>query len=81
MKTREAVVTDFYTTREAEMAKFSRYRVNSSQKDLAALLDAAYRTIRTLEQRVAMGERSYAVAMREKNRKIRELQLSLQGKG
>jgi|GEM_PF-3676685 len=45
-----------------------------------ARLDRANQTIRTLEQRVAMQERTYMSAMQEKNQKIRELQLSLQSK-
>jgi flagellar biosynthesis/type III secretory pathway chaperone len=60
------------------MAEFSMHRVNSSQKDLLERLDRANQTIRTLEHRVAMQERTYMSAMQEKNRKIRELQLSLQ---
>lgn len=67
------------TMPEAEMAELSSYRRNSSQEDLRARLDSANRTIRTLEQRVAMQERTYMVAMQEKNRKIRELQSTLQG--
>lgn len=60
------------------MANRSLHRVHLSHEDLLALLDMANRTIRTLERRVAMQERSYVAAMQEKNREIRELQLSLQ---
>lgn len=61
-----------------EMATDQLHRSHSSQEDLLARLDRANQTIRTLEQRVAMQERTYMSAMREKNQKIRELQLSLQ---
>ncbi len=80
MKTPEADVIPINTTSEAEIAGFSLPRGNSSQEDLRALLDTANRTIGTLEKRIAMQERSYTIAMREKNRKIRELELRLQGK-
>lgn len=80
MKTWEAAVITVNTPSEAEMAGSSLPRGNSSQEDLRARLDTATKTIRTLEKRIAMQERSYAIAMREKNRKIRELQLRLQGK-
>lgn len=62
------------------MAEFSSRRIRSSQEDLRARLDRAKKTIQTLEQRVAFQERTYMLAMREKNQKIRELQLSLQGR-
>ena len=62
------------------MASFVAQRFRQSQEDLQERLDKANQTIRTLEQRVAMQERTYMVAMREKNQKIRELQLSLQTK-
>jgi hypothetical protein len=61
-----------------EAAGSSVSRANSSQEDLRARLDKAHKTIRTLEQRVAMREKTYMAAMREKNRKIRDLQLRLQ---
>jgi len=62
------------------MSGFHTRRVRSSQGELMARLDRANQTIRTLEQRVAMQERTYMSAMQEKNQKIRELQLSLQSK-
>lgn len=62
------------------MGDFQLHRVHSPQDDLLDRLDRANQTIRTLEQRIAMQERAYMAAMHEKNRKIRELQLSLQGK-
>ena len=68
------------TILEAEMANLSSYRRNTSQKNLLEQLESANRTIRTLEHRVAMQERTYMDAMREKNQKIRELRSTLQGK-
>jgi hypothetical protein len=65
---------------EAEMAEPISYSANTPEKDLLALLDVATKAIRTLEQRVAMQERTYVTAMQEKNRKIRELQLCLQSR-
>ncbi|MGA8183636.1 MAG: hypothetical protein WB819_08330 [Terriglobia bacterium] len=62
------------------MGDLQLQHVHSSQDDLLDRLDRAHKTIRILEQRVAMQERTYLAAMHEKNRKIRELQLSLQGK-
>jgi len=62
------------------MGDLQLQRVHPSQDDLLDRLDRANKTIRVLEQRVAMQERTYLAAMHEKNRKIRELQLSLQGK-
>lgn len=69
------------TISEVEMAGFSSYRDNASQDDLLARLDTANKTIRTLEKRLALQEKTYMVAMQEKNRKIRELQASLQRSG
>lgn len=62
------------------MAGFHLHRAESRQEELLARLDRANQTIRTLEQRVAMQERTYMSAMREKNQKIRELEFSLQSK-
>lgn len=62
------------------MAGFHLHRIDSRQEELLARLDRANQTIRTLEQRVAMQERTYMSAMREKNQKIRELEFSLQSK-
>jgi flagellar biosynthesis/type III secretory pathway chaperone len=62
------------------MTEFSLRRVHSSQENLLERLDRANQTIRTLEHRVAMQERTYMSAMQEKNQKIRELQLTLQNK-
>jgi hypothetical protein len=53
---------------------------SESENELLSRLDSAQKTIRTLEQRVAMQEKSYITAMQEKNREIRKLQLSLQNK-
>jgi hypothetical protein len=78
MKTQRAGAVAVSKTWGFEMAEFSFRRVHSSQEDLLARLDRANKTIRTLEQRVAMQERIYRVDMQEKNRKIRELQSSLQ---
>lgn len=60
------------------MAQFSAHHVVQSQKELEVRLDMANKIIRTLEQRVAMQERTYMTAMQEKNRRIRQLELSLQ---
>ena len=62
------------------MPGFHLRRVDSGREELLARLDRANQTIRTLEQRVAMQERTYMSAMREKNQKIRELEFSLQSK-
>lgn len=80
MKTLEAGAMVINSTSEPEMAAFSLPRGHLSQEDLRVLLDTANKTIRTLEKRIAMQERTYVIAMREKNRKIRELQLRLQDK-
>ena len=53
---------------------------NSPVDDLIARLDFARKTIRTLEQRVSMQQTAYIIAMREKNKRIRELLGRLQGK-
>ena len=53
---------------------------NSPQEDLIARLDLARKTIRTLEQRVSMQQTAYIIAMREKNKRIRELLERLQGR-
>ena len=78
MKTRRASANAVEITSGLEMATYQLDCVRSSQEDLQQRLDRAHQTIRTLEQRVAMQERTYMSAMREKNQKIRELQLSLQ---
>lgn len=80
MKMRRASANAVETASGLEMARFRSHRVQPSQEDLLVRLDRANKTIRTLEQRVAMQERTYMVAMREKNQKIRELELSLQGR-
>ncbi len=80
MKTLEAGAMVINSTSEPEMAGFSLARGHLPQEDLRVLLDTANKTIRTLEKRIAMQERTYVIAMREKNRKIRELQLRLQDK-
>lgn len=78
MKAQRASAVDVNVNGGFEMAEFSIQRAHSSQDDLLERLDRANQTIRTLEQRVAMQERTYMAAMQEKNRKIRELQLSRQ---
>lgn len=78
METRLAPAIAVRTTSEAETAEVSLHRVKTSPEDLLARLERANQTIRTLERRVAMQEKNYAVAMQEKNRKIRELLLILQ---
>lgn len=55
-------------------------RFNPPQDDLLARLDRAQKTIRTLEQRVSMQQKTYMIAMQEKNQKIRYLLLRLQGR-
>ena len=80
MKTRRASVVAVNTNRGFKMAEFSLRRVHSSQENLLERLNRANQAIRTLEHRVAMQERTYLSAMREKNLKIRELQLTLQSK-
>jgi hypothetical protein len=65
---------------EHETAESALPRSNSPQDDLLERLDRAQRTIRTLEQRVSMQQMAYIIAMREKNKRIRELQWRLQGK-
>lgn len=78
METREAPAIAVSTS-EPEATEFSSYRVRTSINELLARLERANQTIRTLERRVAMQEKNYADAMQEKNRKIRELLLILQG--
>ncbi|HEX5413994.1 MAG TPA: hypothetical protein VFZ27_19305 [Terriglobia bacterium] len=78
METREAPAIAV-STAEPEAAEFSLHRVKTSIEELLARLERANQTIRTLERRVAMQEKNYADAMQEKNRKIRELLLILQG--
>lgn len=78
METREAPAIAVSTT-EPESAEFSLRGVEAPIEDLLARLERADQTIRTLEKRVAMQEKNYAVAMQEKNRKIRELLSILQG--
>jgi flagellar biosynthesis/type III secretory pathway chaperone len=78
METREAPAIAVSTT-EPESAEFSLRGVETPIEDLLARLERADQTIRTLEKRVAMQEKNYAVAMQEKNRKIRELLSILQG--
>jgi hypothetical protein len=80
MKTRSPSAIAVNTVLEPETRESFLPRLNPSPGDLLARLDSALRTIRTLEQRVAMQERTYMAAMQEKNRKIRELQLRLQGR-
>lgn len=80
MKEQKAGAVAINRTRGFDMAEFPLRRVQSSQEDLLARLDQTHKTIRTLEQRVAMQERIYRIAMQEKNRKIRELQLGLQSR-
>jgi hypothetical protein len=65
---------------EHETAESALTPFNSPQDDLMERLDRAQKTIRTLEQRVAMQQAAYIIAMREKNRRIRELQCRLQGR-
>ena len=65
---------------EHEAAESALTPFNSPQDDLLERLDRAQKTIRTLEQRVAMQQAAYIIAMREKNRRIRELQCRLQGR-
>ncbi|MCL5671042.1 MAG: hypothetical protein M1423_07080 [Acidobacteria bacterium] len=77
MQTSSAIAVD--TRSEPETAEFTMHCGSSSPEDLLARLDRANETIRTLEKRVAMQERTYMNAMQEKNRKIRELQSQLQG--
>jgi len=79
METRLASAIAVSTTSEPETAEVPVHRVKTSPEDLLARLERANQTIRTLEKRVAMQEKNYAVAMQEKNRKIRELLLILQG--
>lgn len=62
------------------MAQTLRNYTTPSEKDLLSRLDSANHTIRTLEQRVAMQERTYITAMQDKNREIRRLTLCLQGR-
>jgi hypothetical protein len=50
------------------------------QDELLQRLDLARKTIRTLEQRLSMQQTAYIIAMREKNRRIRELMGRLQGR-
>lgn len=78
METRLAPAIAVSTTSEPETAEDSLHRVETSPEDLLARLERANQTIRTLERRVAMQEKNYAVAMQEKNRKIHELLLILQ---
>ncbi len=78
METREAPAIAASTTTEPEAAELSLRGVESPIEDLLARLERADQTIRTLERRIAMQEKNYAVAMQEKNRKIRELLLILQ---
>ena len=78
MRTREESATTGATARGLEMAEFPLHHAIPLQEELMARLESADNAIRKLEQRVAMQERTYAVAMQEKNRKIRDLQLSLQ---
>jgi flagellar biosynthesis/type III secretory pathway chaperone len=78
METRLAPAIAVNTMSEPETAEVSLHRVTTSPEDLLARLERANQTIRTLERRVAMQEKNYAVAMQEKNRKIRELLLILQ---
>jgi flagellar biosynthesis/type III secretory pathway chaperone len=78
METREAPAIAVSTT-EPESTEFSLRGVETPIEDLLARLERADQTIRTLEKRVAMQEKNYAVAMQEKNRKIRELLSILQG--
>lgn len=80
MKTESASTNVVKTSSGIDMAGFHLHRAESRQEELLARLDRANQTIRTLEQRVAMQERTYMSAMREKNQKIRELEFSLQSK-
>ena len=61
------------------MAQTLENHTTLSEEDLLSRLDSANHTIRTLEQRVAMQERTYINAMQDKNREIRRLQICLQG--
>jgi hypothetical protein len=79
-KTRRSSAIAVNAQPEHESAGPSAPRANSPQDDLLARLDKAHKTIRTLEQRVAMQERTYMAAMQEKNRKIRDLQMRLQNR-
>ena len=65
---------------EHETAESALPSFNSPQDDLLARLNRAQQTIKTLEHRVAMQQTAYIIAMREKNRRIRELQSRLQGR-
>lgn len=67
-------------TSEAEMEESLSFRANASEEDLLELLELADKTIKTLEKRITMQERTYANAMQDKNQKIRDLQLCLQSK-
>jgi hypothetical protein len=77
-KTRRSSAIAINTQPERRAAGSLAPRVNSSQSDLLARLDKAHKTIKILEQRVAMQEKTYMAAMQEKNRKIRDLQMRLQ---
>lgn len=79
MKIRRASGSAVNAALEPETA-FTLRRATSSRRDLLTRLDRAHKTIKILEKRVAMQEKTYMVAMQEKNRTIRELQSQLQGK-
>lgn len=80
MKTGNAFAVAVSATSEPDTERFHLHRRKSSRQDLLARIERANRTIRTLEQRVVSLQETYMVAMQDKNRKIRELELSLQSR-